>query len=313
MLTFESDRFRDVELHLPTGHFYRGRSVGGEETCHQFPGLDLCFDIGYAPMSATSISRVFITHGHADHAGGMARHATRRHGRKLAPATYYVPECITAGTQALFDAMMMLEGSPRSGKIIAVEAKPENPYAPADSKRDPFKPNPDHVRVLTEDRSLTAFPAKHRIPCFGYLVSQTRKRLRSDLKGASQEQIKALARSGENLNEYVIVPDIAYCGDTLIDVLKEQPDVRQARLLILECTMLEGSVSVEDTRRAGHIHLDEIINEPELLAENECVLLTHFSARYRTQEIRDILDRRLPDSLKEKIIPLLPSSRAPVV
>lgn len=287
MLLFENDRFRDSVMHLPTGHYYRGQSVGGETTCHQFSGVgNICFDIGYSPMSATSIGNVFISHGHADHVGGLARHAVRRHGRKLEEANYYVPHFLAAGTRALFNAMQMLEGSPRSGKIIPIGLDDRIP--------------------ITKDRYIEPFEAHHRIPCFGYIVWERRKKLRVDLRGKDPKELQALARAGENINEIIEIADIAYCGDTKIDVLKVQPNVRKARLLLLECTMLDDSVTVEDTRRAGHIHLDEIISEPELFAETECLMLTHFSVRYSSDEIREILDRRLPESLRHKVIPLLP-------
>lgn len=288
LLLFENDRFRDRVMQLPTGHAFRGRSVGGEETALGFPGVGggLCFDIGYSPMSATSIGNVFLSHGHADHSGGLARHAVRRHGRKLEPANYYVPDFLVSGVHVLFAAMQLMECSPRSGNIIPVSL---------DSKIQ-----------LTKDRYVTPFEAHHRIPCFGYVVWESRKKLRADLKGASPETIKAKSRAGENINEIVEIADIAYCGDTKIDVLRVQPNVRKARLLLLECTMLDDSVSVEDTRKAGHIHLDEIINEPELFDETECLMLTHFSVRYSSDEIRQILAAKLPESLRHKVIPLLP-------
>jgi ribonuclease Z len=286
MLLYENDRFQDLTVQLPTSHSYRGRSVGGEETAHGFPSMNLIFDIGYSPMSATGIGNVMISHGHADHVGGIARHATRRHGRKLDPANYYVPHFLVPGVHVLFAAMQLLEGSPRSGNIIPIGI---------DSKIQ-----------INRDRYVTPFEAHHRIPCYGYVVWESRKRLRADLKGASPEVIKAARKAGEDINETVEIPDVAYCGDTKIDVLKSEPNVRKARLLLLECTMLDDKVSVEDTRRAGHIHLDEIIAEPELLAGNECVLLTHFSARYSARDVREILAARLPESLKGKIVPLLP-------
>ena len=169
--------------------------------------------------------------------------------------------------------------------------------------------------MLGGNRCLESFWAQHRIPCFGYLIWEQRKKLKAEYRNLSPDELKALAKTKgpdgakTELSENILVPDIAFCGDTTIDVLKRQPNVRKARLLLLECTMLEDSVTVADTRRAGHIHLDEIIAQAELFAENECVMLTHFSARYRTNEIRDILDKRLPPELKEKVIPLLPSPR----
>ena len=49
----------------------RGLSLGGVETCLQVPQFDLLFDVGHCPRSFAGTGRLFITHGHADHAGGL--------------------------------------------------------------------------------------------------------------------------------------------------------------------------------------------------------------------------------------------------
>ena len=66
-----------------------------------------------------------------------------------------------------------------------------------------------------------------------------------------------------------------------------------------------SSVSVEKARSKGHIHLDEVIARAELF-ENEAILFTHFSARYSADDIRRILETRLPASLRDRVTPLLP-------
>jgi ribonuclease Z len=47
----------------------------------------------------------------------------------------------------------------------------------------------------------------------------------------------------------------------------------------------------------GHIHLDELLDRAELLPKRE-VVLTHFSARYRDEDVRRIVEARLPDDLR---------------
>jgi hypothetical protein len=44
--------------------------------------------------------------------------------------------------------------------------------------------------------------------------------------------------------------------------------------------------------------------------ENEALLFTHFSERYTTAEIRTILDRRLPESLRARVTPLVAGRKA---
>ena len=101
------------------------------------------------------------------------------------------------------------------------------------------------------------------------------------------------------------VLEVAFCGDTTIDVLEREEVVRRARVLILEVTFLDDRVSVENARSNGHIHLDEVIERAQLF-ENQAILFTHFSARYTRADIVKILAERLPDSLRDRVSMLLP-------
>ena len=60
-----------------------------------------------------------------------------------------------------------------------------------------------------------------------------------------------------------------------------------------------------DTRlQVGVGLLDEVV-ERAALFENEAVLMTHFSARYKAREVVAALDARLPSGLRERVTPLL--------
>lgn len=41
------------------------------------------------------------------------------------------------------------------------------------------------------------------------------------------------------------------------------------------------------------------------MLQNEAILLIHFSARYKAQDILDALDARLPSGLRERCYPFL--------
>jgi ribonuclease Z len=97
---------------------------------------------------------------------------------------------------------------------------------------------------------------------------------------------------------------VAFCGDTCIDVLEREEWARKAKILVLEVTFLDDRVSVQSARENGHVHLDEVIQRPELF-ENEHILFTHFSSRYTNKDIVRILDERLPEGLKQRAQPLL--------
>ena len=103
------------------------------------------------------------------------------------------------------------------------------------------------------------------------------------------------------------VGEIAFCGDTAIDVVEREECVRTARVLLLEVTFLDDRVSIESARKNGHVHLDELIERAHLF-QNEAIVFTHFSARYTDRDISRILDARLPETLRSRVIPAIAES-----
>ena len=71
-----------------------GYSVAGEETVVAVPQLDVCFDIGKAPDQVISINNVLLTHGHMDHAAGIAYYLSHRQFCGQKPGRVFAPENI---------------------------------------------------------------------------------------------------------------------------------------------------------------------------------------------------------------------------
>jgi ribonuclease Z len=260
-------------------------SVGGLETCIQLPGYDLCFDIGRCPRSATSRSRVLLTHTHMDHASGLAYHAATRDLLRARPPTYYVPRENHADLLALWESWKRLDRSDLPCAFV--------PCGPGDSI--PLSPQ---VRAIP-------FRSPHRVPCQGYALLRDKRRLKPELAGLPEDEIRRRRVAGEDVSEAHSEVEFAFTGDSVIDVVEREAMVRTARLLVMEVTFLDGRVSVEKAREKGHIHLDEVVERAQLF-ENRALLFTHFSARYAPGEIVAILDRRLPPGLRERVTPLLP-------
>ena len=65
-------------------------------------------------------------------------------------------------------------------------------------------------------------------------------------------------------------------------------------MLLLECSFLLPE-DKDRAREYAHIHLDDILERAHLF-ENEAIVLTHFSQRYRPEEIRQAL-AAIPDEL----------------
>lgn len=260
-------------------------SVGGLETCIEIPGWGLCFDIGRCPPTAVRRERVLVTHAHMDHAGGLAYHAATRDLLGMKPPTYYVPRENHADFLALFEVWRRLDRSDLPATFVAV--------------------GPGDRIELDPTRFVAPFRSPHRVHCQGYALVRRRPRLRRDLVGLPPDAIRERRMAGEDVSELADVAELAFTGDALIEVVDREPLVRTARVLVMEVTFLDDRVPVDACRAKGHIHLDEVIARADLF-QNERILFTHFSARYSRREIEDVLARRLPASLRDRVVPLLP-------
>lgn len=259
-------------------------SVGGLETCIELPRQRLAFDIGRCPDSAVARSTVLFTHAHMDHLGGVAYHCATRSLRRLPPPTYLIGRENEQAFRELFAAWRGLDRSDLEHELVVLE--------------------PGEQHELPCKWLARPFRALHRVPCQGYGLWSRKHKLAPDFAGLPNDELRRLRASGVELTRTVETAELAFCGDTLIEVVEREPVVRRARVLVLECTFLDELVSVEECRGKGHIHLDEIAERAELF-ENEAILLTHFSARYSAARIRALLERKLPPQLLARVTPLL--------
>ena len=74
----------------------------------------------------------------------------------------------------------------------------------------------------------------------------------------------------------------------------------ESRVLILECTFYDERKSLADSRAGCHIHLDELL-EAAPRFRNQHLVLMHTSQIYSPSDARDILTKRCPPELYERI------------
>lgn len=262
------------------GQTVRAVSVGGLETCIELPNYKLCFDIGRCPPTAVRYRNVLFTHAHTDHMGGVVHHCATRDMQSMPPPTYAVPAEIAEPFSDMMAAWRRLNHTALPHELLPVR--------------------PGDVLPLGKGRRAHVFRAIHRVPSVGYAICSERRSLRPDLVGLPGREIQARRQAGEEITVSNDVVEVAFCGDTVIDVVDREPLVRQARLLILEVTFLDDRVSVERARSQGHIHLDEVAARADLF-ENEALLFTHRSVRYGDAEARRLVAERLPAHLAERV------------
>lgn len=262
-------------------------SVGGLETCIQLPGMDVALDLGVCPPRAVARSTVLFTHAHIDHMGAVAAHCATRSLMGMAPPTYAVPAERIDAFEDLLAVWRRLDGSALPCAVV-----PAQPGTRLD---------------LGKGRTAVAARSLHRVPCLSWSIWTHKKKLAPAWVGVPGPEIGAARRRGEAVHELHTSCEVAFTGDTLIEAVEREPSLRTARLLIMEVTFLDERVGVPAAREMGHIHLDEVIERASLF-ENEHILFTHMSARYGQREAEEILARRLPPGLAERVT-LLPQRR----
>jgi ribonuclease Z len=274
-----------MERHTLAGIVVEGLSVGGLETCIHLPGMKVAFDVGRCPPEVVARETLLLTHAHMDHMGGVAYHCATRSLRNLAPPTYVVPHTEVEAFERLFAAWRELDRSDMPHRTVALA--------------------PGEEFLLPNGLVARAFRSPHTAPCQGYGIWSRRKKLKPEYAGRSPDELRRLrVEQKVEVQEVIETCEVVFPGDTRIEVVERVSEVRAARLLVLETTFVDERVSVEECRAKGHVHLFEVA-ERAALFENQAILMTHFSSRYRRAEILAALDARLPSELRARVTPLL--------
>jgi ribonuclease Z len=254
-----------------------GRSVAGIETCVEVPSLRLLLDLGRCSRSAVNQPLGLVSHGHLDHIGAVAQHAARRAMMKMEEGVYVVPRRVAHHVEALFNAAGELDGQVIARQVVALE--------------------PGETFALGAKRWIRPFETFHPVPSQGYTIWERRHRLRPEFRGMPGQRLAELRKQGVAVDEPHEVAVLSFTGDTRVEVLERTPELQHTETLVIETSFLDDLVSIEQARRAGHIHLDELLERAGALPRTN-VVLSHFSARYTDAQVRLILDRRLPDELR---------------
>ncbi|GIL77332.1 hypothetical protein Vretifemale_6804, partial [Volvox reticuliferus] len=165
------------------------------------------------------------------------------------------------------------------------------------------------LEVQPDSYFCRRFPTAHTNTSQGYLLYSQRRKLKAELLGKSQEEIRELRLAGEDVTDTISVPEIAFTGDItagFLDGLSDPTleDALKARVLVMEMTFVSADVTVDEGRENGHMHIADFVAHAHRF-QNEAIVLIHFSPRYKRTDIITALNTMLPPSLKAKCIPLL--------
>ncbi len=245
----------------------QGFSLAGEETVIIVPEMNVAFDVGRAPRELISIDHVCLSHGHMDHAAGLAYYLSQRGFQGVAPGCVIAHHKLIPPIQRLLQVWGEIEGHVSQARLIGVDE--------------------DEDVTLRRDLVARPFRVRHGGPSLGFSVIEVRKKLKPEYATYSGQQIAELKRQGEIIEYRLEMPRVAFCGDSALGDYLDHEHVRKAEVLIVECTFFDAD-HLERARMGKHIHISDL---PELYerVESPNIVLSHMSRRTFLKEAKRML------------------------
>jgi ribonuclease Z len=257
-----------------------GYSRAAVQSYWRIPELKLGFDLGAQPWDFMGTPTWLLTHTHLDHVAALPVYVARRRMMKMEPPTIYLPEVALEDVRRLLLVMQRLD---RGRQVCELKG---------------VKPG-DEIE-LSREHVLSVFATTHTVPSVGYLVWERRRKLKEEYHGLPGDRIRDLRLSGTEVTREVRTPLVAYTGDTSPAGLDAYPPVFQAKVLITELSFIRASHRREKIHKFGHMHLDDFIERADRF-ENELLIVGHFSTRYHPDEVRRIVEAKLPPKLRQRV------------
>jgi len=266
-----------------------GFSLAGEETVVGAPELNVCFDVGRAPREIISLDTVCLSHGHMDHAAGLAYYFSQRAFIGNSPGTVLVPSELVGPIQDLVRVWGEIEGHLSPARIIGLE------------------PGQDHR--VRRDLIVRTFGARHGGPALGYCVIETRRKLKPEFADLSGPQLVELKKQGTTIEYDLEVPLICYPGDTADGPHFDLEFVRHSRVILLECTFFEPD-HVRRARAGKHLHARDLAGLARRL-ESPHIVLMHLSRRTALRQARHYLREAVGADVIDRFSFLMERPRSP--
>lgn len=270
-----------LRSHVHDGLTIEGYSRAAVQSYWRVPELKVGFDLGACPWSFTGTPTFFISHAHLDHMVALPTFVARRKMMKMEPPTIYLPEEVVEPTRQMLNSWQRLDRGRMNCELIGV--------------------TPGQEIELSRDYVVTVFKTQHTVPSVGFLIWDRRKKLKPELVGLPQDQIRDRKLAGEEITHEVRAPLLCYTGDTAPRGLDDFKPAYKAKILITELTFFRPEHRREKIHKFGHMHMDDFIERAERF-ENELIIVGHFSTRYHESQLERALQKRIPEALRDRMI-----------
>ena len=238
--------------------------------------------MGICPQKALSADRVFFTHPHPDHISALIQHISTREMTLSKPrTTYYIEEQHHAYLSSILDNWRSISRCRLRCTIEAVQTKQHIP--------------------IKKDFYAVPFRSVHRIPCIGYTFYKKKKKLKAQYLSCTTTELMALRKKNISIENHINMNILSITGDTTHDVFHQQPHILKSEVLITEVTFFCDKISPQKAHKMGHMHIDDIRAHADDF-QNTHIVIMHLSARYTTQQAEDIIKKRLPQHLIDRIV-----------
>jgi ribonuclease Z len=267
-------------VHQHAGLTIEGYSRAAVQSYWRVPELKLGFDLGAQPWDFMGTPTWLITHTHLDHIAALPVYVARRRMMKMEPPNIYLPAEAVEDVRRLLLIMQRLDRGRMVCQLHGVTAGQEI--------------------ELSREHVVTAFATTHTIPSLGYVVWERRNKLKEEYHGWPGDKIRDLRLSGVEVTHELRTPILAYTGDTSPAGLDSCPAAFEAKVLITEMSFIRPNHRREKIHKFGHMHLDDFIERADRF-KNELIVCAHFSTRYHPNEVRKLVDAKLPESLRSRV------------
>jgi ribonuclease Z len=257
-----------------------GYSRAAVQSYWRIPELKIGFDLGAQPWDFMGTPTWLLTHTHLDHVAALPVYVARRRMMRMEPPTLYLPAQAVDDVRRLLLIMQRLD----RGRMVCQL----NGLQPGDEIN------------LSRENVVTTFATAHTIPSLGYVVWDRRNKLKDEYHGLPGDKIRDLRLAGVEVTREVRVPLVAYTGDTSPAGLDSYPPVYEAKILITELSFIRPSHRREKIHKFGHMHLDDLLERADRF-HNELIICAHFSTRYHPQEVRRLVEAKLPATLRPRV------------